>query len=108
LDGPVRNAVDLIERLAVSKRVEQVFVRHVFRYFIGRNETLNDGPTLVEAHRAYAETDGSMQALLASLLTSPAFLERAAVMDDTKSVGSEPLIPAPLPGGERGIQERLR
>jgi len=77
LDGPVQNAVELIERLAASKRVEQVFVRHVFRYFVGRSETLEDGPTLIEAHRAYAESGGSMRALLASLLTSPAFLERA-------------------------------
>jgi hypothetical protein len=76
LDGPVKNAVDLIERLAASERVEQVFVRHVFRYFIGRHETLADGPTLVQAHRAYAESGGSLQALLASLLSSPAFLER--------------------------------
>lgn len=78
LDGPVQNAVELIERLAASERVEQVFVRHVFRYFIGRNETLADGPVLIEAHRAYAESNGSLQALLASLLSSPAFLERVA------------------------------
>jgi len=76
LDGPVQNAVELIERLAKSERVEQVFVRHVFRYFIGRNETSADGPTLVQAHRAYAESGGSLQALLASLLSSPALLER--------------------------------
>ncbi len=78
LDGPVTNAVDLIERLAKSQRVEQVFVRHVFRYFTGRNETLEDGPALVQAHRAYAESGGSMKVLLASILTSPAFLQRAA------------------------------
>jgi hypothetical protein len=78
LDGPVKDAVELIERLAASERVEQVFVRHVFRYFVGRNETLEDGPALVQAHRAYAQSGGSMQALLASILTSPAFLERAA------------------------------
>jgi hypothetical protein len=77
LDGPVGGAVDLIERLAASEHVEQVFVRHVFRYFVGRNETLEDGPVLVEAHRAYVESGGSMRALLASILTSPAFLERA-------------------------------
>jgi hypothetical protein len=76
LDGPVTSAVELIARLAKSERVEQVFVRHVFRYFIGRNETLADGPTLVEAHRAYADKGGSLHALLASLLSSPAFLER--------------------------------
>lgn len=83
LDGSVRNAVELIERLAKSERVEQVFVRHVFRYFIGRNETLADGPTLALAHRAYAESDGSLRALLASLLSSPAFLERV-VEPETK------------------------
>jgi hypothetical protein len=83
LDGSVPNAVALIERLAASERVEQVFVRHVFRYFIGRNETLADGPVLAEAHRAYAESGGSLQALLASLLSSPAFLERV-VEPETK------------------------
>jgi hypothetical protein len=76
LDGPVEDAIELIERLAASQRVEQVFVRHVFRYFVGRNETLADGPTLVQAHRAYAENDGSMRTLLASILSSPAFLQR--------------------------------
>jgi hypothetical protein len=87
LDGPVKNAVEMIERLAASKRVEQVFVRHVFRYFVGRNETLDDGPTLVEAHRAYAENGGSMRALLASLLTSPAFMERALVQPTAADAG---------------------
>jgi hypothetical protein len=79
LDGPVQDAVDMIQRLAASQRVEQVFVRHVFRYFVGRNETLEDGSALVQAHRAYADSGGSMKALLASILTSPAFLERTAV-----------------------------
>jgi hypothetical protein len=74
----VSNAVELIERLAASQRVEQVFVRHVFRYFVGRHETIEDGPALVEAHRAYHASGGSMRALLATLLTSPAFLQRAA------------------------------
>ncbi len=76
LDGPVKDAFELIRKLAASERVEQVFVRHVFRYFLGRNETLEDGPTLVEAHRAYAQGGGSMKALIVSLLTSDAFLVR--------------------------------
>jgi hypothetical protein len=76
LDGPVKDALELIRRLAGSERVEQVFVRHVFRYFLGRNETLEDGPALVEAHRAYAREGGSMKALVVSLLTSDAFLYR--------------------------------
>jgi hypothetical protein len=76
LDGPVKDAIELIQKLVGSQRVEQVFVRHVFRYFVGRNETAEDGPALVRAHWAYAESGGSMKALLVSLLTSEAFLQR--------------------------------
>ena len=78
LDGPVTDALDMIQRLAASERVEQVFVRHAFRYWIGRNETLNDAPILQAAHRAYRDNGGSMNALIASLLTSDAFLYRKA------------------------------
>ena len=76
LDGPVTNALDLIQKLSESERVEQVFVRHAFRFWMGRNETLNDAPVLQEAHRAYRESGGSMKALILSLVTSDAFLYR--------------------------------
>ena len=76
LDGEVSNALELIDRLAHSTRVEQVFVRHAFRFWMGRNETINDAPVLQAAHKAYRENDGSMKALLTSLLTSDAFLYR--------------------------------
>lgn len=76
LDGKVSNAIELIQKLAQSERTEQVFVRHVFRFWMGRNETLNDAPVLQDAHRAYKNSGGSMNALLVSLLTSDAFLYR--------------------------------
>jgi hypothetical protein len=76
LDGPVTNAIDMIEKLAASERVEQVFVRHAFRFWMGRNETLNDAPVLRAAHRAYKDSGGSMNALIISLVTSDAFLYR--------------------------------
>ena len=76
LDGPVKNALEMIEKLAKSERVEQVFVRHAFRFWMGRNETLNDAPVLQAAHKAYRESGGSMKALITSLLTSDAFLYR--------------------------------
>jgi hypothetical protein len=75
LDGPVNNPFEYVEKLASSKHVTQVFVRHAFRYWMGRNETLDDAPTLIDAERAYAD-QGSMKALLASLLTSDSFLYR--------------------------------
>ena len=76
LDGPVTNAMELIDKLAKSERVQQVFVRHAFRYWMGRNETLNDAPVIQDAYHAYKESGGSMKALLTSLLTSDAFLYR--------------------------------
>lgn len=76
LDGPVANAIELITKIAESKRAEQVFVRHAFRFWIGRNETLNDAPVLQAAYRAYKDNGGSMNALIVSLLTSDAFLYR--------------------------------
>ena len=76
LDGPVNNAIEMIEKLAESERVEQVFVRHAFRFWMGRNETLNDAPVLQEAWKAYRDSGGSMNALIASLVASDAFLYR--------------------------------
>ncbi len=76
IDGPVENALEMIDRLATSQRVQQVFVRHAFRFWMGRNETIHDAPVLQDAHRAYQESGGSMKALLASLLTSDAYLYR--------------------------------
>ena len=77
LDGKVASAIEMIQKLAESKRAEQVFVRHAFRFWMGRNENLNDAPVLQEAYRAYKDGGGSMNALLTSLLTSDAFLYRS-------------------------------
>ena len=76
LNGTVGNAVSMIHRLAGSDRVRQVFIRHVFRYFMGRNETLDDAATLQAAEAAYVASDGSFKALLVSLLSSDSFLMR--------------------------------
>lgn len=76
LDGPVNNALEMIDKLASSERVEQVFVRHAFRFWMGRNETLHDRPVLLAASKAYRESGGSMKALILTLVTSDAFLFR--------------------------------
>ncbi|QDU08661.1 DUF1588 domain-containing protein [Gimesia aquarii] len=76
LDGKVANAVEMIRKIAESKRAEQVFVRHAFRFWMGRNETLNDAPVLQDAYHVYKDSGGSMKAMLVSLLTSDAFLYR--------------------------------
>ena len=76
LDGPVKDPMEMIQKLAASERVKQVFVRHVFRFWMGRNETINDAPILQDAYKSYRDNNGSMKALLTSLLTSDAFLYR--------------------------------
>ncbi len=76
LDGPVKDAIELLHKLAESEQVEQVFVRHAFRYWMGRNETLADAGALQAAHRAYRDSGGSFKALLIELLSSDPFLYR--------------------------------
>jgi hypothetical protein len=77
LDGDVNNSLELIRRLAGSTRVRQVFVRHAFRFFLGRDETPGDARTLQDADRAYVESGGSFKALVTAFITSDAFLYRS-------------------------------
>ena len=76
LDGPVKDAHDLISRLVQSSRVRQSIIRHAFRYFIGRNEMLSDSKTLIEADQAYLNSGGSFDAVIISLLSSDSFIYR--------------------------------
>lgn len=76
LDGPVKDALDMINRLGRSDRVRQSIIRHAFRFYMGRNEMLSDAPTLLAADQAYLESGGSFKAVIVSLLTSDSFLYR--------------------------------
>ena len=76
LDGEVKDAYDLINRLAKSRRVRQSIIRHAFRYFMGRNELLSDSQTLIDAEIAYANNSGSFKSVIISLLTSDSFIYR--------------------------------
>jgi hypothetical protein len=76
LEGKIANVVEYMNKLADSERVEQVFVRHAFRFWMGRNETPGDAASLQAAHKAYRESKGSMKTLIAALLTSESFLYR--------------------------------
>ena len=76
LDGEVADPIEMITRIAKSDRARQSFVRHAFRYWMGRNETLTDSETLIAADKAYQAGGGSFRALVISLLTSDSFLYR--------------------------------
>jgi mono/diheme cytochrome c family protein len=81
LDGELTGAIDLADRLGKSRRVRQSIIRYAFRYFMGRNETLSDSKTLIDAERAYVDHDGSFDAVIVSLLTSDSFIYRKAIED---------------------------
>jgi hypothetical protein len=76
LDGDVKDAFDLIDRLAKSEKVRQSIIRHAFRFFLGRNETLSDSKALIDAEKAYLDNHGSFDAVVVSLLTSDSFIYR--------------------------------
>lgn len=79
LDGEVKDAIDLTERLAKSRRVRQSIIRHAFRYFMGRNESLSDSKTLIDAEQAYVDNGGSFDSVIVSLLTSDSFIYRRPI-----------------------------
>lgn len=76
VDGDVKDALEMIDRLSKSKRVRQSIIRHAFRFFMGRNEMLSDSQTLIEAEKAYLANNGSFKAVVVSLLTSDSFIYR--------------------------------
>lgn len=77
LDGePIKDPIEMLHRLAESKLVNQVFLRHVFRFFCGRNETLGDAQTLRNMESAYHQHQGSLKESLLELLVSDSFIQR--------------------------------
>ena len=93
LNGPVKNVAEMIRRLAESDRVRQVFIRYVFRYLMGRNETPGDAATLQAADKAYVEGGGSFKELAVSLLTSESFLYRTVPSTLKTQVADTPKTP---------------
>jgi len=79
LDGEITDAIDLAGRLTKSRKVRQSIIRHAFRYFMGRNETLSDSKTLIDADQAYLQSGGSFDAVIISLLTSDSFIYRKSI-----------------------------
>ena len=76
LDGEVANVREMMERIARSDLARQSFIRHVFRFWMGRNEQLFDSSTLIAMDKAYVNSGGSFKEVLVALLTSDSFLYR--------------------------------
>ena len=84
LDGNVPDAVAMIRKLAKTDAARRVFLRHLFRFVMGRDETLGDGPTLRLMDKTYLESGGSFRKTLVALLASDSFLYRSANVEPSQ------------------------
>ena len=77
LNGEYASPFELIRALAASQLIQRSFIRHAFRYFMGRDETLADSCTLAAMETAYEEA-GSFVDMMAALVRSDTFVNREA------------------------------
>lgn len=77
-DGPFKTPVELANKLANSDVVEGCFVRHSFRYWMGRNEEEADSCTMAAALDAYRKGGGNYVAMVTRIFTSNSFVNRLA------------------------------
>jgi len=76
LDGNVRDAVELSEKLAGSNHVKRCFLRQTFRYYMGRSENRTDACALSAMEQAYDQSKGSFFKTVAALMTTDAWTKR--------------------------------
>lgn len=67
---------EFLQAIATSRYARRGMIRHAFRYFLGRDETLADGCTLVEMEAALDAT-GSFLSMMEALVRSESFSHRA-------------------------------
>lgn len=87
VNGPVANAMELIERLASSEEVRHCYSLQWFRYTHGRDAAYADECTMFDLMEAFEAGDWKIQDLLVALTQTDAFRYR----------------PLPIPGGGSGV-----
>jgi hypothetical protein len=78
INGPVRDAVDLMNKLAVADEVRECVARQWMRFALGREETPADAASLTVAMAGFRDGGWKVSALLASLARSDAFRYQTA------------------------------
>jgi hypothetical protein len=72
-DGPVKSAVELVDRLAKADEVRDCLALQWFRYAIGRDEVPEDAASLAQVRGAFRESGYRVPALLAAIAVSDSF-----------------------------------
>ena len=75
LNRSYRTVREFVEALGASRYARRGMVRQAFRFFMGRDEVLADGCTLVEMDASLEET-GSFLAMMEALIASETFTRR--------------------------------
>lgn len=75
-NGSFYGVTELASRLAMSRDVQECFVRQVFRFALQRVEMNDDQCTLDDLHTRFSSSGKDIRELLADIVTSPAFRYR--------------------------------
>jgi hypothetical protein len=78
VDSPVKNAIELTQKLAESKQVQKCVTVDWFRYANGRGEVMGDSCSIVRASQAFSASGGNLRELVLSMTQTDAFLYRVA------------------------------
>jgi hypothetical protein len=76
LNREYTDLMDYLSALAGSEHVKRCFIRHTFRYFVGRDETLNDACVLSDMEASYDNSGGSFTSMLGVLATHEGIIYR--------------------------------
>jgi hypothetical protein len=80
MDGPVQDALEMIERLASSDEVQDCAVKQTFRFAQGRRESLADTCVVSNLKKQFEDKNQNLSELLVSMTTSDAFRFRPVVV----------------------------
>ena len=78
VNGPFDGAIELAALLGQSQTVRDCVTTQYFQYALGRNEADEDSCALEALQTSFSESEGNIQELLVSIVTSDAFRHRPA------------------------------
>jgi hypothetical protein len=74
-NGPVKNAIELLTKLAAAEETRGCFTRQMFRYALGHAESDRDNPMIADGFAALGKT-GRIPDLMIAIATAPGFRTR--------------------------------
>jgi hypothetical protein len=73
LNGPVRDAIDMIDKLAAAPEVQRCVATQWLRFALGRDDSVDDAASLTAALQGFRASEGKVTDLLLGLARSDSF-----------------------------------